>query len=312
MNSNFSLDHTQEIEPLVITVGVVSYNRPDLLNRALESVVSQTYSHLEILVSDNGSTDPRVSELIKNFAASDNRIRAIFHPLNQGPFFNFRAVLNEAKGNYFVWLADDDYWCPEFLESILAQAIQTGAALTYGRAEIVDIDVVEAERIGKEMFTETGCFASMFNFAQFDTDSVFYGLFPTVIGKKLAGALQNWWIPKALAEEYPFLEYNFVSYVFIFGLLSSGGFCNASSDKTVHYAGGREPFSPSPNLGYRHILLFLAYVLIHFQMAARFAKATLLAGSLQGVLVSPFAALYLFLKRICMIVFMRFNTLIKG
>jgi len=295
-----------------ITVGVASYNRPDLLRRAIQSAVSQTYRNLEILISDNGSSNPEVRAVIEEFARSDARIRCIFHPVNQGAFFNFRSVLNEASSEYFVWLADDDYWCPEYLENLLAEAMRTGATLTYGRVEIVDIEIAEGDRFVKEMATTTGRFASMVNFVRFDTDSVFYGLFPTAIGKKLVGSLRNWYVPKAMASDYPFLEYNFVSYVFIFGLLSTGSFCNASSERSVHYCGGRSAFVYAPRLGVRHIALFLVYVLIHFQMVARFTKATFLVCSPQGVLMSPFATLYLFLRRIRMIVTQRLKRIGAG
>lgn len=291
----------------VITVGVASYNRPELLKRAIQSAVSQTYKNLEILISDNGSPNPEVRKVIEEFARSDSRIRCIFHPVNQGAFFNFRSVLNEASGKYFVWLADDDYWCPEYLESLLTQAIRTGAALTYGRAEIVDIEIAEQDRVVKEMPTRIGRLAAMATFVRFDTDSIFYGIFPTITGKKLAGLLRNWRVPNAMANDYPFLEYNFVSYVFIFGLMSSGGFCNASSEKAVHYAGGREPFSHSPKVGWRHLGLFLAYVLIHLQMVARFTSATFAVGSAAGIVVSPVATLYLFSRRISVIVTQRWK-----
>lgn len=304
----FTVDEAQGTR---ITVGVASYNRPALLRRAIRSVVSQSYKNLEILISDNGSPDPEVRKIIEEFARSDTRIRCIFHPVNRGAFFNFRSLLNEAGGQYFVWLADDDYWCPEYLESLLAQAKLTGATLTYGRAEIVDIEIAERDRLVKEMPTTIGRLAALVNFVRFDTDSIFYGLFPTASGKKLAGLLRNWRVPKAMATDYPFLEYNFVSYAFIFGLLSVRGFCNASGEKAVHYAGGRGPFSPSPRLGVRHIVLLLVYVFIHLQMVARFTKATFLGGSLRGVLMSPLAALYLLLRRIGMIVRQRFNRLMK-
>ena len=163
----------------VITVGIASYNRPSLLRRAIQSAVSQTYQELEILVSDNGSTDPLVREVIEEFAQSDTRIRCIYHPVNQGSFFNFRSLLSEAQGKYFVWLADDDYWCSEYLENILRQAQKTGAALTYGRVEVVDIIFSEEDSVGKEMPTARGGFTAIFNFVSFDSDSVFYCLFPT-------------------------------------------------------------------------------------------------------------------------------------
>lgn len=289
----------------VITVGMASYNRPELLKRAIQSAVSQTYRNLEILISDNGSPNPEVRAVIDEFARSDRRIRSIFHPVNQGAFFNFRSVLNEAKGKYFVWLADDDYWSPEYLDRLLQESVRTGAALTYGRAEIVDIEIAAHDRVVKEMPTTLGRLAAMARFVRFDTDAIFYGLFLTTTGKKLAGLLCDWRVPSAMAKDYPFLAYNFVSYAFIFGLMSSGGFCNASSDKAVHYTGGRAPFSHSPRVGWRHLGLLLAYVLVHMQMVWRFSCATFVVGSAVGMVVSPLAALYLFSRRIGMIISLR-------
>ncbi|MBK7765444.1 MAG: glycosyltransferase [Sulfuritalea sp.] len=222
-----------------VTVGVASYNRPELLRRAIRSAVSQTYKNLEILISDNGSPNPEVRRVIEEFARSDTRIRCIFHPVNQGGL------------------------------------------------------------------------PALINFVRFDTDSIFYGLFPTATGKKLVELLRTWRVPKTMAAAYPFLEYNFVSYAFVFGLLSSGGFCNERSGKAIHYAGGREPFSNSPSVGWRHLGLFIAYVLIHLQMVARFIRATFAVGSGLGVVASPIAALYFFCRRMSMIVFQRLKRLRK-
>lgn len=295
-----------------VSVGIVSYNRPELLKRAIESAISQTYRDLEIIVSDNGSTDPRVRHIIDEFAANDPRIKCLFHPVNQGAFFNFRAALNAATGRYFIWLADDDYWCAEYLEHIAAKAEQSGAALTYGRCEIIDAETASDDRVVKEMATASSRVAAMANFVRLDTDAVFYGLFPTALGRRLAALLRFWRIPPKLAADWPFLEYNFVSYAFIFGLLSSGGYCNASSENTVHFVGGRAPFPHSPSLGWRHLWLLLMYVSVHLQMANRFAHAAYSAASWPGVLFSPVAVGYLFCRRLGMILSQRLNTLKKG
>lgn len=305
------IGHTYR-QSLMISVGLASYNRPDLLRRAIQSVLSQTYTNLEILISDNASSNPKVREVIEEFSRADVRIRCFFHPENQGAFFNFSSLLNEARGKYFIWLADDDYWGCEFVENLISRSVKSGAALTYGRAEIVDVDVPAQDRFGKEMETSIGRFSSIVNFLRFDTDSVFYGVFPTAVGKRLVCLLRNWWVPRFVSAEYPFLEYNFVSYVFIFGLLSSGGFCNASSEKAVHYVGGRSDFSPSPSIGWRHIILFFVYVVIHIQMAIRFVVAAFLVGSLTGLLFAPVGAAYLFFRRIKMIANQRLNKLLKG
>ena len=296
----------------VITVGVASYNRPKLLKRAIQSAVSQTQKNLEILISDNGSSNPEVRAVIDEFSKSDARIRCIFHPDNRGPCFNFRNLLNEAKGKYFIWLADDDYWSPDYLESLLVHARQTGAALTYGRAEVVDIDIAEDDRIAKEMRTSNGAFAAMTNFVRFDSDSIFYGLFITATGKKLQATLSEWRLPKAITKGNQFLEYNFISYVFIFGLLTSGGFCNASGIKTTHYISGRIATGMPQGFCLRHLMLLFAYVLIHLQMIMRFAYVALVTRSTMGLILSPMLVLYLFVRRMKLIISPRLRRIFRG
>ncbi len=285
-------------EDLLITVGLASYNRPQLLARAIESVRAQTWRNLEILVSDNGSTDPRVAKVIEDFAQRDSRVRVMLHPVNRGAAFNFRWLLSQATGDYFIWLADDDYWSEGYLARLLEEARKTGAALTYARGRIVDLDPAPDETLVKEMITTLSVPISLFRFAAFDSDSVFYGLMRTETGQRLNGLLRDWPLPAAWAKEHPFLAYNFVSYPFIYGLLASGGFASAAGDDTVHFLGGRVGFKNSASLGFRHFTLFIAYLLIHLQLMGRFARAAWAAGSLWGVAFAPFAAGWFFLRRI--------------
>lgn len=288
-----------------ITVGIVSFNRPRLLKRAIQSVILQSYKNLEILISDNGSSDVDVEKIIRDFSEMDVRIRYKLHPINKGSFFNFQYALNEASGDYFIWLADDDYWCPEFLETLMAASLKSGASLTYGRSEIVDVDVSDIDRIGKELQSTNNFIKSMIYFMHFDTDSIFYGLFLTSKGKRISKILCDWSFPQNIALHFPFLKYNFVSYVFIYGLISTGGFCNASCKKSIHYTGGKEPFVNTPRLGIRHTTLFFAYVLVHIQMFIRFLSVAILLRSLPGVIMSPFVTVYFFFRRMKLILVQR-------
>ena len=104
----------------LVSVGIPTYNRPEGLRRTLECIVGQTYSNLEIIVSDNGSTDPRVAIVAGQFQVRDSRIRYVRQPVNLGPTENFRFVLHEAIGDYFMWAADDDGWESEFIERLAA------------------------------------------------------------------------------------------------------------------------------------------------------------------------------------------------
>jgi len=107
-------------EATLVSVGIPTYNRPDGLRRTLECIVGQTYSNLEIIVSDNASTNPRVAIVAAEFQARDSRIRYVRQPANFGPTENFRFVLREATGEYFMWAADDDSWEPEFIARLAA------------------------------------------------------------------------------------------------------------------------------------------------------------------------------------------------
>ncbi|MBL6448102.1 glycosyltransferase family 2 protein [Fulvivirga sp. 29W222] len=111
----------QTKRPLV-TIGIPTYNGGSSLRRAVQSALDQDYDHLEILIADNGSTDetPELChELVKLFPF----IKYIRHPENIGMLGNFEFLLQNASGDYFMWLAVDDTLtkhtvsrCVDFLE----------------------------------------------------------------------------------------------------------------------------------------------------------------------------------------------------
>jgi len=102
-------------QPLV-SVGIPTYNRPAGLRRVLECITSQTYRNLEIIVSDNASPDPDVENIALELASRDARIQYHKHNENKGHEYNFKFVLRQAHGEYFMWAADDDEWEPNFIE----------------------------------------------------------------------------------------------------------------------------------------------------------------------------------------------------
>ncbi len=104
----------------LVSIGLPTYNRPNNLKRALEIVTSQTYKNLEIIVSDNNSTDPNVREIVELFAESDPRIKYFKQVNNTGVLANAEFVLNSSSGEYFAWFSDDDWRSPEYIESMVA------------------------------------------------------------------------------------------------------------------------------------------------------------------------------------------------
>jgi glycosyltransferase involved in cell wall biosynthesis len=99
----------------LVTVGIPTFNRPSGLAQTLDSICSQTHQNLEIIVSDNASTDPAVSEVIDDFVSRDSRVKCHRHPENCGMMANFSSLIPRANGEFFMWAADDDRWEPFFV-----------------------------------------------------------------------------------------------------------------------------------------------------------------------------------------------------
>ena len=100
-------DGTVTSSPLV-SVGLPTYNRPEQLRSAILRLFEQTYSNLEIVVSDNCSTMPEVGEVLAELAARDDRLVWFRQDRNIGIAPNHKIVLQKAAGEFFLWLADDD------------------------------------------------------------------------------------------------------------------------------------------------------------------------------------------------------------
>jgi len=91
------------------------FNGVRFLEDRLNSILNQTFSDFELIISDNASTD-RTQAICEEFCHKDKRIRYIRQEKNLGFTRNMKVVLDEAKNNYFVLAAVDDQWKPDFLE----------------------------------------------------------------------------------------------------------------------------------------------------------------------------------------------------
>lgn len=122
----------------LVSVGVPVYNGEKYLEQALSSLVQQTHRDLEVIVSDNGSTD-RTSEIALEYASSDARLRYHRQPSNLGAAGNYNFTLAQARGDYFMWNAHDDVRHVRFLETALqAFSEHQGASCVFSRSASID------------------------------------------------------------------------------------------------------------------------------------------------------------------------------
>ncbi len=128
------MDTTQ---PLV-TVGIPVYNGKRFLNAALDSILTQTYSNLEIIICDNASTDG-TAEICERYAAKDHRIQYHRNEENLGAARNYNLTVERASGKYFKWAAYDDLCAPTFIERCVAMLErEPGVTLAYPKTLVID------------------------------------------------------------------------------------------------------------------------------------------------------------------------------
>ena len=126
-----------------ITIGLPTYNRADrFLVPALECALAQDWDNLEIIVSDNCSTD-NTREIVNSY--TDPRLRYIRQKENIGANNNFNFCVQEARGSYFLLFPDDDIIDPDLVSSCMAAAagitdygvIRTGTRLIDGDGNLI-------------------------------------------------------------------------------------------------------------------------------------------------------------------------------
>jgi glycosyltransferase involved in cell wall biosynthesis len=122
----------------LVSIGLFVYNGERFLEETLQSILNQTFTDFELIISDNASTD-RTGEIAEAYAKRDDRIRYYRSEQNMGAGWNIRRVYELATGKYFKQAAADDVLesdflrrCVEILES------DSDCVVAYARTKEVD------------------------------------------------------------------------------------------------------------------------------------------------------------------------------
>lgn len=123
-----------------VSVIIPTYNRAQLIGRAVRSVLAQTYPSFEVIVVDDGSTDDTPAR-VQALAQADPRVRYVRHETNQGAQAARNTGIQVAKGDYIAFLDSDDEWLPHKLEQqvLLYQQASDRTGVVYaGYLEVPD------------------------------------------------------------------------------------------------------------------------------------------------------------------------------
>lgn len=102
----------------LVSVIIVNYNGKDYVERCVRSVTNASYPNLEIIVTDNGSTDGSIQNLINLFGV-DNRLKIVEIGENKGPAYARNMGVEIAKGKYIAFLDNDTEPEPNWLDSLV-------------------------------------------------------------------------------------------------------------------------------------------------------------------------------------------------
>ena len=113
MNSN-----PESLTDLKLSIGLPVYNGEKFIRKCLDSILAQTFSNFEIIISDNASTDD-TQTICQEYSKKDKRIRYIRQENNIGLLPNFNFVLDQAKNEFFMWIGVDDYMLSTYVKKNL-------------------------------------------------------------------------------------------------------------------------------------------------------------------------------------------------
>jgi len=115
--------------PPLVSVGLLSYNRDKLIGLAIKSLLAQSYPNIEIIISDDASSDTS-PVIAKTYARKHPSIRFYQQNENLGIPENSHFVLQKAKGQFFMWASNDDTWNKEYIKELVQLLIKhPGASL---------------------------------------------------------------------------------------------------------------------------------------------------------------------------------------
>lgn len=140
----------------LITVIIPTYNRVDFIEECINSVLTQTYSNLELLIIDDGSTD-NTKNIVENIieTSRDPRIKYIYQE-NKGVAEARNTGIKNANGNLVAFLDSDDYWTKEKLEKQIKLIKTNDSDLVHTGFYIKDLNTITKSNLIKHNFDKRG------------------------------------------------------------------------------------------------------------------------------------------------------------
>lgn len=118
----------------IVTIAIPTRNREHLVSYAVDSVLSQTYKNLQIIIANNASNDSTKYVLEKY--QNNKQIELFHHEINIGMVGNWNFCLNQSIGEFFILLSDDDVLTPTAIEKLVKCFREKDVGIVFGNTVI--------------------------------------------------------------------------------------------------------------------------------------------------------------------------------
>lgn len=149
-NRRWRVLHSDMVVNPLVTIAVPTYNRPDQLQEAVASALSQSYRTLEVVIGDNGSSEA-VRAWSEGITVQDSRLRYQNYSQNLGMAGNWNALADAARGELFLLLADDDRLLPNCVATLVAALQQHHAVLAFSNHYLINGDGRRLENESRQL-----------------------------------------------------------------------------------------------------------------------------------------------------------------
>lgn len=112
----------------------------EYLKKQIDSILNQTFENIKLIISDDNSNEPKLKEILEEYAKKDKRIELYFQEKNLGYIKNFEFLLKKSTAEYIMFSDHDDIWYPNKIEESLKEIELTGADLVYVNCKQIDKD----------------------------------------------------------------------------------------------------------------------------------------------------------------------------
>lgn len=123
----------------LISIIMAAYNAEKTIDRAIASVLAQTYREFELIVVNDCSKD-QTRQIVQKYTEQDPRVRLVDNPKNYGISYTRKRGSNEARGTWIAVLDSDDAWTTDKLEKQAKRQSETGADLLFTGSTFMDVD----------------------------------------------------------------------------------------------------------------------------------------------------------------------------